>query len=86
MSKKLIKLINNERRSYNLLSHKASSECASDSYDVCTVDNYDHATCSNYAYDSCGKDYSACYNGADDICSNIDNNAPCHGAGVNDIT
>ena len=85
MSKKLIKLINNERASAKLLSYKALG-CASDSYDVCTVYSYDNATCSNYAYDRCGKDYSACYDGADDICYNTDNNAPCHGAGANDIT
>ena len=83
MKKTIIKLINNERVSTKILSAKAETKCASDSYDYCNA-GYDFAICSSYAYDQCGKDYSACFNGADDICTNVDDDAPCKGAGAED--
>jgi hypothetical protein len=83
MRKTIIKLINNERVSKNILSAKAESLCASDSVDYCSK-GYDFAICSNFAYDYCGKDYSACYNGADDYCTNVDSDSPCNGAGQED--
>lgn len=83
MSKKVIKLINNERLNTKVV---AAKSCDSTSVDICSGNTYDKAQCSVYAYDDCGKDYAACYEGANDICANIDNNAPCHGAGAHDIT
>lgn len=83
MTKRLIKLINNERLATKISAAKA---CDSTSIDTCSVTGYDNADCTIYSLDKCGKDYAACYEGADDICKNIDNNAPCHGAGQDDIT
>lgn len=82
MSKKLIKLINDERLNAKITSAKA--DCSGGAVDICTVSNYDNADCSTYAYDKCGKDYSACYDGADDVCTNVDADTPCSGAGVED--
>lgn len=82
MTKRIIKMINNERLNSKIVSSKACSDGAKD---ICNV-GYDFADCTAYAYDKCGKDYSACYNGADDICNNVDNNAPCYGAGEQDYT
>ena len=44
-----------------------------------------HALCTTYAYDVCGKDYAACYDGADDVCSYTDTTV-CFGPGVEDNT
>ena len=44
-----------------------------------------HALCTTYAYDVCGKDYAACYDGADDVCYNIDTTV-CYGPGAEDNT
>lgn len=82
MAKRIIKMINNERLNSKIVSSKA---CSPGAEDHCNI-GYDFAECTTYAYDECGKDYSACYNGADDICNNVDNNAPCHGAGEHDYT
>lgn len=81
MNKKIIKLINNERINTKISSMKAAY-CDNGAIDECTF--VDNAQCSNFAYDDCGKDYSACYDGADDVCTNVDSDAPCHGAGAED--
>ena len=84
MKKKLISLINNERTNIAIHSAKASDLCPSGARDICYT-NEDHAQCTTYAYDVCGKDYAACYDGADDVCSNIDTTV-CSGAGAEDNT
>ena len=73
--KKILKLVNNERVNFKLVSRKA---CDSTSTDICP--HIDYAACSSYAYDECSKeDYAGCYQGADDICT-YDAEA-CGGAG-----
>lgn len=81
MSKKIIKLINNERRVAKV---KAGKACSSISYDICNVDGYDVATCAAYSYDKCGKDYSRCANGTDDICTYIDGGTTCSTVTIGD--
>lgn len=72
--KKMIKLINNERRTARLLSQKGC-------YDTCTY--VDNAKCSTYAYDHCGKDYAGCQgNAANDYCTT--DHAGCEGVGTVD--
>lgn len=78
--KKLVKLINDERKINTILSQTAET-CVSGARDVCLA--IDHAKCSLYAYDFCSKkDYAGCSEGADDTCS-IDTDA-CIGPGVED--
>ena len=69
MKKKIIKLINNERINKRLLSAKS---CEGDSTATDFCEFADNAQCTVYAYDNCGKDYAACYNGANDNCSQVD--------------
>ena len=87
MSKKLIKLINNERMNLSIKSQKAVEDnaiCKPDSEDICTY--IDNAACSVYATDKCGKDYAACMEGAWDICTAVYRDTDlCIGAGVSDI-
>ena len=87
MSKKLIKLINNERMNLSIKSKKAVDDnalCKPDSVDICTY--IDNAACSTYATDECSKDYAACMEGAWDICSAVYRDTDlCIGAGVTDI-
>ena len=79
MSKKFIKLINNERVNANITSQKA---CSGGATDICTYD--DNAHCTNYALDVCDKDYAACRNGADDVCGAYYDYSVCVGPGVED--
>lgn len=81
MTKKLIKLINNERLDAKIMSQKA---CAAANNDICTVETADKYTCTTYAYDYCGKDYSACSEGADDVCYTYDSGISCSGPGAED--
>ena len=87
MSKKLIKLINNERMNLSIKSRKAVDDnafCEADSLDICT--QIDNAACSTYANDQCGKDYAACMEGAWDLCTAVAKDIDlCIGAGVADI-
>ena len=84
MKKKLITLINNERTNIAINSAKAQDLCTVGAEDTCYT-NVDHAHCTTYAYDYCGKDYAACYDGADDVCYNTDTTV-CSGAGAEDNT
>lgn len=79
MKKRVIKLINNERKNSKLTSGKA---CDSTSVDVCSM--IDASECVLYAYDSCTKDYSPCGKGAHDICGY--DITSCSGAGQIDRT
>lgn len=83
MTKKIIKLINNERLNAKITSVKATG-CPGAAVDTCTSIDYSNSYCTSYAYDLCNKDYTACREGAQDICGNIDNDGPCEGVGVND--
>ena len=94
MSKKLIKLINNERVNQNIKSSKANENdpicgedmafCKADSVDTCAY--IDNAACSTYANDQCNKDYAACMEGAWDLCTAVAKDVDlCIGAGVADI-
>ena len=84
MSKKLIKLINNERSNAKVLSKKAYDHayCDSTSSDTCVY--IDNAACSVYATDECNKDYAACMEGAWDVCENYRDTDLCIGAGTMD--
>ena len=84
MKKKLISLINNERTNIAINSTKATVYCTVGAEDICYT-NVDHAHCTTYAYDYCGKDYAACYDGADDVCSYTDTTV-CSGVGAEDNT
>ena len=84
MKKKLISLINNERTNIAIHSAKASDSCTDGATDIYYSDE-NHAHCTTYAYDVCGKDYAACYAGADDVCSYTDTTV-CSGAGAEDNT
>ena len=84
MKKKLISLINNERKNIAINSAKASYGCTDGATDY-SYTGVNHAFCTTYAYDSCGKDYAACYDGADDVCYNIDTTV-CFGPGAEDNT
>ena len=84
MKKKLISLINNERTNIAINSAKASGLCTEGAYDHSYTDE-NHALCTTYAYDVCGKDYAACFDGADDVCYNIDTTV-CYGPGAEDNT
>jgi hypothetical protein len=84
MKKKLISLINNERTNIAIHSAKASDYCTDGAYDHSYTDE-NHAHCTTYAYDVCGKDYAACYAGADDVCSYTDTTV-CYGPGAEDNT
>ena len=89
MSKKLIKLINNERTNLSIKSQKAvelddNADCKEDSLDFCAY--IDNAACSTYANDQCNKDYAGCMEGAWDICTAVYRDTDlCIGAGVSDI-
>ena len=89
MSKKLIKLINNERTNLSIKSQKAvepddNADCKADSADYCVY--IDNAACSTYATDKCNKDYAGCMEGAWDICTAVYRDTDlCIGAGVSDI-
>ena len=80
MTKKIIKLINNERLNTQFASKKACED--STATDVCT--SIDAAHCTTYAYDYCSKDYAACYAGADDTCSYYSDHTVCNGPGAED--
>ena len=80
MKKKLVKLINNERVNSKLVSEKA---CSTDASDYCVY--IDMADCTTDALDHCYKDYAACHEGADDVCTyNYDYSDNCIGVGVED--
>ena len=84
--KKIIKLINNERKAAFIFSQKAvdnNAICSEGANDICYY--IDNAGCSVYANDRCNKDYAACIEGAQDICTNYRDIDLCIGAGVNDI-
>ena len=81
--KKILKLINDERK---LVSIKGQKACYL-SYDVCKLtDNPGfNFSCRYDARDICYvKDNQGCYSGANDVC-NIDNTM-CGGTGVRDVT
>ena len=89
MSKKLIKLINDERTNLSIKSQKAvelddNAHCKEDSFDFCAY--IDNAACSTYATDKCNKDYAGCIEGAWDVCTAVAKDVDlCIGAGVEDI-
>lgn len=67
MNKRFIKLINNERANFKILSEKAYvNTCAAGSLDVC--DSKDFATCTVNSVDVCVKDYAGCTNNSFDYC------------------
>ena len=94
MSKKVIKLINNEHENSKVALKKA---CDATSVDICTYIDTGNCTkhaedrcqkdydgCSAYAVDVCSTDYASCEKGATDYCSAMDLEA-CTGAGAEDI-
>ena len=94
MSKKVIKLINNECVNSKLASEKA---CDATSIDSCLYMDYgeciihsedtcrkDYDGCKEYAMDVCSTDYASCEDGATDYCSATDLEL-CTGAGAEDI-
>ena len=69
ISKKVIKLINDERIDRRIASAKA---CVAPAIDICGKENYDFADCSVSATDVCVKDYAACTSNAFDYCGGAD--------------
>ena len=81
-TKKIIKLINNERANPRITSRKASDFCPDPTaIDICTIADYAH--CTLYAYDKCGIDYASCSQGAIDVCTGTDYFG-CSGPGAHD--
>ena len=93
MSKKVIKLINNERENSKLALEKACDttsidsclyedhdECVKHSEDTCRKD---YAGCRTYAIDVCITDYASCAEGATDHCASFDTDL-CIGPGTED--
>ena len=78
MTKKTIKLINDENTNVKIKSAKA---CISTERDICV--EIDVAICYNAVMDLCVKDYAACIDGAEDVCSERDH-ASCYGEGSED--
>ena len=77
MKKRIIKLINNERKNSKLASSKAcdststdichtldSGHCSIHSFDECDKD-YSGGGCTSYGYDYCNKDHAGCTGGYD---------------------
>ena len=65
--KRIIKLINNERKNAKFCSQKGCD--ATSTYECISIDA---ARCLIYAYDKCSKDYEACMRHAEDVCLYID--------------
>ena len=95
MSKKVIKLINNERRNCKISSKKAcdvrtddvctyidAAECTIYATDIC---DKDYGVCSVMATDNCGIDYEGCIKNSADYCA-IEDTTSCHGTGAQDYT
>ena len=77
----MLRLVNDER---TLLVVKKELACESTSYDGGCIER-DNAQCDTYAYDkTCYIDLSACYGGADDVCSGMYDTSACSGAGEYD--
>jgi len=64
--KKILKLVNNERKNKKVMSIKAVG-CDATSVDFCEIEDF--AGCVIYAFDTCNKDYAGCMEGADDYCN-----------------
>ena len=64
-TKRIIKLINNERTNRTISAAKA---CDASSEDVCAMKNYDLAQCTISSFDLCVKDYAGCTNNSIDYC------------------
>lgn len=80
--KKTVKLINNERINYAILSNKANG-CIGGALDIC--DRIDVSKCDTYAYDYCTKeDRASCDAGAKDICTYDYDSHNCSGPGAED--
>ena len=65
ITKRVIKLINNERMDCKIASAKA---CSGAAIDICRIESYDFAECSVSATDVCVKDYAGCTSNAFDYC------------------
>lgn len=64
-TRKMLKLVNNERINRKIESGKA---CDSTSIDICALENYDLAECTLGAYDLCVKDFVGCKGDKMDYC------------------
>lgn len=64
--KKLIKLINNERKNTTIVAKKALI-CETGSTDICIYE--DNAICTSNSYDYCNKDYAGCFDEGYDYCN-----------------
>ncbi len=71
-TKKIIRLINNERMNRRIESSKA---CDATSTDVCA--EKDNASCTISSYDLCIKDYKSCTNNSIDFCSSTKDFSYC---------
>jgi len=91
-TRKIIKLINDERMNRKLSARKACDAtstdiCAEFDNAACTIGSYDMCIkdfkgCTNNSNDySCSRDYAACTNGAYDYCSTISDVYACVGPG-----
>jgi len=68
-TKRIIKLINNERTNRTLSATKA---CDASSTDVCAVQTHDYAECTISSFDLCVKDYAGCTNNSIDYCGSAE--------------
>jgi len=80
--KKILKLVNNERKNKKVMPLKAVY-CDATSIDFCEIEDF--AGCAIYAYDSCNKDHAACIEGAQDHCYEYADVLGCRGAGEIDF-
>lgn len=74
-TRKIIKLVNNERINRRIESEKA---CDASSQDVCAEVNNDFAECTLGSIDLCVKDYAGCSNGHIDYCPSVKDYTPCY--------
>ena len=74
-TRKIIKLVNNERINRRVESEKA---CDATSVDICQ--KYDYADCTLGSTDICVKDYAGCSNGYYDYCPEVEDYTICLGS------
>lgn len=94
-TRKIIKLINDERMNRKLSARKACDAtstdiCAEFDSAACTIGSYDMCIkdfkgCTNNSNDYCSRDYASCANEAEDICSSVIDYTACIGSGVSDL-
>ena len=94
-TRKIIKLINNERVNRKVSVRKACDAtsidiCEEFDFQSCTVSSTDicikdlQGACANSSYDSCTRDYVGCDNASNDYCAALSDVSGCIGANMTD--